>query len=221
MARSRLGRDAILVPIGTTTERPSPPETGQIRFNTDEDEFEGYDGTQWDSIGGGPPAGALMYFAMDTAPDGWLKANGAEVSRSTYADLFSAIGTTFGAGNGSTTFELPDLRGEFMRGWDDGRGVDSGRSFGTSQLDQMQSHDHFSGMASNNNTRARDLIGEPRHGTVDTGLGGRGFIDSGSTNLGTLSGGSNREGLTSTVRSGREGDETRSRNVALLACIKH
>lgn len=86
----------------------------------------------------GVPSGAVMTFAMNTAPTGWLKANGAAVSRTTYAALFSAIGTTFGVGNGSTTFNLPDLRGEFMRGWDDGRGVDSGRAFGSAQLDQMQ-----------------------------------------------------------------------------------
>lgn len=51
MAKSRLGNDAILVPIGTTAERPSSPEAGEIRFNTDENEFEGYDGTQWGSVG--------------------------------------------------------------------------------------------------------------------------------------------------------------------------
>lgn len=84
------------------------------------------------------PAGNVSFFARSSAPSGWLKANGANVSRSTYANLFSAIGTTFGAGDGSTTFTLPDLRGEFARGWDDGRGIDSGRSFGTAQDDQLQ-----------------------------------------------------------------------------------
>lgn len=77
--------------------------------------------------------GSVSTFAMSTPPAGWLKANGAAVSRSTYAALFAAIGTTFGAGDGSTTFNLPDLRGEFVRGWDDGRGLDSGRAFGSSQ----------------------------------------------------------------------------------------
>ena len=78
-------------------------------------------------------AGLISYFARNTAPSGYIKANGAAVSRTTYATLFAAIGTTFGAGNGTTTFNLPDLRGEFPRGWDDGRGVDSGRGFGTPQ----------------------------------------------------------------------------------------
>jgi hypothetical protein len=62
------------------------------------------------------PAGAVMPFAMNAAPSGWLAANGAAVSRTTYAALFSAIGTTYGIGDGSTTFTLPDLRGYFVRG---------------------------------------------------------------------------------------------------------
>lgn len=86
--------------------------------------------------------GAIQYFAMNTAPTGWLKANGAAVSRTTYANLFSAIGIQYGAGDGSTTFNLPDLRGEFLRGWDDGRGVDSGRAFGSAQGQAIQSHTH-------------------------------------------------------------------------------
>ena len=67
-------------------------------------------------VSGGIPAGAVMPFAMNSAPSGWLAANGDAVSRSTYAALFSAISTTHGAGDGSTTFNLPDLRGIFVRG---------------------------------------------------------------------------------------------------------
>jgi phage-related tail fiber protein len=80
------------------------------------------------------PAGAIMWISGSvSAPLGYLKANGATVSRTTYAKLFSAIGTTWGAGDGSTTFTLPDLRGEFIRSWDDSRGVDSGRGIATFQ----------------------------------------------------------------------------------------
>lgn len=79
------------------------------------------------------PAGAIMTFAMSAAPTGWLYCNGQAVNRSTYSALFSAIGTTYGIGNGTTTFNLPDMRGEFVRGWDDGRGIDSGRTFGSTQ----------------------------------------------------------------------------------------
>lgn len=86
--------------------------------------------------------GEVSAFARDTAPDGWLKANGALVSRQAYARLFSVIGTTFGAGDGSTTFALPDLRGEFIRGWSDGRAVDSGRAFGSQQASGNALHSH-------------------------------------------------------------------------------
>lgn len=102
------------------------------------------------------PAGKVDYFAMSSPPTGYLKANGAAVSRTTYAALFAAIGTTFGAGDGSTTFNLPDLRGEFVRGWDDARGVDSGRAFGSAQGDQNKSHTHG---ASTNSTGAHTHTG--------------------------------------------------------------
>ncbi|EQA5683133.1 phage tail protein [Cronobacter sakazakii] len=77
--------------------------------------------------------GMVSAFAANAAPTGWLEANGGLISRVTYARLFSRIGTTFGGGDGSTTFALPDMRGEFVRGWDNGRGVDVGRAFGTWQ----------------------------------------------------------------------------------------
>ena len=100
-----------------------------------------YDGKRLlnaDDLSGMVPSGAVLYFAGQTAPAGWLKANGAAVSRTAYAALFAAIGTTYGAGDGSTTFNLPDLRGEFMRGWDDGRGIDSGRAIGSAQGDAIR-----------------------------------------------------------------------------------
>lgn len=88
------------------------------------------------------PPSEVSYFARATAPTGWLKANGAAISRTAYAALFAAIGTSFGAGDGFTTFNLPDLRGEFLRGWDDGRGVDGGRTLGSAQTGELQSHAH-------------------------------------------------------------------------------
>lgn len=88
------------------------------------------------------PPGTTIAFAGPTPPAGFLRENGALVSRTTYARLFAAIGTTYGAGNGSTTFALPDSRGLFMRGLDGGRGIDPGRSLGTDQEDQLQGHRH-------------------------------------------------------------------------------
>lgn len=89
------------------------------------------------------PAGSVIFLARSTAPTGYLKANGAAVSRATYAALYSAIGTSFGSGDGSTTFNLPDLRGEFLRAWDDGRGIDAGRAFGSFQDQSTQAHTHY------------------------------------------------------------------------------
>lgn len=97
--------------------------------------------TARDLIGGVPP-GAIVHFSRNSPPTGWLTANGAAVSRTVYAGLFSAIGTTFGSGDGSTTFNLPDLRGEFIRSWDNGRGVDSGRGFASWQDSANRSHNH-------------------------------------------------------------------------------
>jgi microcystin-dependent protein len=139
-----------------------------------------------------PPPGSIFWFAANAAPSGYLKANGALVSRSTYSALFAAIGTTFGVGDGSTTFALPDLRGEFVRGWDDGRGIDSGRAFGSAQAADFASHTHSTG-------------------EVGTGLNGS-IATTGST-VGVVGDGANVTGSTG-------GTETRPRNIALLAIIK-
>jgi len=88
------------------------------------------------------PTGSVHMMATTTAPSGYLKCNGTAISRTTYAALFAIIGTTHGAGDGSSTFNVPDLRGEFVRGWDDSRGIDSGRNFGTSQSDNNKQHNH-------------------------------------------------------------------------------
>jgi len=89
-----------------------------------------------------PMVGQVAAFALASPPTGWLKANGAAISRTAYAELFAAVGTRFGAGDGTTTFNLPDARGEFIRGWDDGRGVDVSRSLGSVQAFQNASHTH-------------------------------------------------------------------------------
>jgi len=89
------------------------------------------------------PSGGVLAFARSSPPTGWLVANGAAVSRSQYIELFNAIGTTFGAGNGSTTFNLPNIQGAVVRGWNgSGTGVDSGRGFGSIQQPQNQAHTH-------------------------------------------------------------------------------
>jgi len=86
--------------------------------------------------------GEVFAYAKSTPPPHSLECNGAQLSRSAYAALFAVIGTTFGATGGSTTFNLPDLRGEFIRGWDHGRGADAARIFGSWQADAFRSHTH-------------------------------------------------------------------------------
>lgn len=138
------------------------------------------------------PAGQIGWFGTDSAPSGWLKCDGSNVSRTTYADLFAAISTRWGVGDGSTTFRLPELRGEFVRGWDDGRGVDSGRNLGTFQDEALKAHNHTLPSA----------MGRFTGGGTTGGTGATVVIDSYST------------GTTG-------GAETRPRNISLLACIKY
>ena len=139
--------------------------------------------------------GEVKWFAMTTAPSGFLKANGAAISRTTYSALFTAIGTTFGVGDGSTTFNVPDLRGQFIRSWaDDGITYDSGRTFGSTQADDFKSHDHTYNLSSSGASN-----------TLVAGTGSFGFRAAASASA------------SSTNATG--GTETRPRNIALLACI--
>lgn len=86
--------------------------------------------------------GKIGYFARATAPHGWIAADGSAISRTTYARLFAEIGVQNGVGNGTTTFNVPDMRGMFLRGLDNGRGYDVGRVFGTLQTDAIKNHVH-------------------------------------------------------------------------------
>ena len=145
------GTGSLQLPTGTTAQRPTPA-TGDIRFNTTLTQFEGYNGSAWGEIANEVPAGSVFSFATSTVPSGYLECNGAAVSRSTYASLFSSISTTWGVGDGSSTFNLPDLRGQFVRGWDNSAGVDSGRSFASSQSDQNKAHNHSVNDSGHNHT---------------------------------------------------------------------
>lgn len=125
----------------------------------------------------GVPTGAIAYFPHANVPFGWLKANGAAVSRTVYSNLFAQIGETYGRGDGRTTFNLPDLRGEFVRSWDDGRSVDNNRALGSWQADEFRSHSHGIGVrlgndtdrGSNPSTVSVDTIGQTDHaGGVET-----------------------------------------------------
>lgn len=96
--------------------RPSDPYMGQTIFETDTLSYKQYNGTAWNSD---PPIGTLLAYAGSSAPTGYLLANGAPVSRTgVTADLFALIGTTYGSGDGSTTFNLPNLLGRVPVGRD-------------------------------------------------------------------------------------------------------
>jgi microcystin-dependent protein len=161
------------------------------------------------------PPGSVSYFATPTAPSGWLTANGAAISRVAYSDLFSAIGTTFGAGDGSTTFNLPDLRGEFLRAFDNGRGIDPGRTFGSSQGDAMR---NFTGTFQIRASATSSVTVVGSSGAItDTNVQASGFV-----NLAHNSGTTGQQTITLDPSTQvPTASENRPRNIALLACIKY
>jgi hypothetical protein len=153
------------------------------------------------SILGDTPVGSVGFFAGAAAPAGWLIANGAAVSRATYSSLFAQIGTIYGSGDGSSTFNLPDLRSMFVRGWDSAggtaRGLDPARAYGSTQCASQiwNGLDTYSG------------TGGVRSGGEQAVAGGR------------PSGGHSRASSTpNTSDTGSQG--VRPSNVAMLPCIK-
>lgn len=142
--------------------------------------------------------GMITTFPQTTEPTGWLKCNGQAVSRITYASLFAKVGTTYGVGNGSTTFNVPDLRGEFIRGLDEGRAADTGRVLGSAQADMLEAHNHN--------------VGAFTTSASNTGQGVFNFYA-----VTSHSGGSSFNGYTT---SSNGGTETRPRNVAFPFFIK-
>ena len=86
--------------------------------------------------------GSIMAFAATPSSD-WINCNGQAVSRTTHSRLFSKIGTTYGVGNGTTTFNVPEMRGETIRGLDQGRGIDINRTLGSFQDFAVARHYHY------------------------------------------------------------------------------
>ncbi len=155
------------------------------------------------------PSGQIGLVATDYAPTGRLKANGAVLSRTVYTNLFAAIGTRFGAGDGHSTFNLPDLRGEFPRFWDDGRGVDAGRVLGSWQSGAIR-----------NITAQMYLYGQDG----SSSQGAFGFRKQGERGL-VWSRNDNNAGVVmdfwlDASKVVPTAHENRPRNIALLACIK-
>ena len=200
------GTGTLDLPSGTTAQRPGSANNGMIRYNSTLSRYEGYSGSEWIQLGGDTtPAGTVIHTAASSAPDGYLKADGSAVSRTTYSDLFAAISTTYGSGNGSTTFNLPDLRGEFVRGLDDGRGVDTDRALGSAQTDQNKQHNHSVTDPGHNHQVFNQILGAGS----SVGGGGSNTVNNNTGNR------------TTGISIGNDGGtEARPRNIALLACIK-
>ncbi len=155
------------------------------------------------------PVGAVMAFA-NTCPDGWLVCDGSGASMAQYPELNAYLGGTYGYPAGGTTFTLPDLRGEFIRGFDGGRGVDTGRTIGSNQDDELKDHRH-------------DLVapGGTQYYVINDGN------DWPPEGDGTRDEGPNKDNdaqwysKTGYVDGSDGGIETRPRNMAMIYCIKY
>lgn len=167
------------------------------------------------------PPGMIQAFAQSTAPSGWLPCNGGLINRTTYSALFAAIGTRYGTTDGSN-FALPDLRGEFLRGWDASRGIDTNegvqpRGFGTVQKGTAFAY---------NLPWNEGLGGAVTAGNDDTPWAGRSQVgtdyvtqgDYGATSSMHLGGPQNNGNWI--TDGGWGGGASRPRNFALLYCIK-
>ncbi len=148
--------------------------------------------------------GDIKFIPCYNIPNGWMECDGKSLSRTIFVELFNKIGTAFGAGDGISTFNIPDLRGEFIRGYDHGRGLDSGRTLGSEQLDAFQGHDFNIWLNSTNESFSGLTNGTQR------------------LSQGAAFGNSSRLTVTKDGTNGtpRTASETRPRNVALIPIIK-
>jgi microcystin-dependent protein len=165
------------------------------------------------------PVGTVIQWATATPPTGFLECNGAAVSRSVYSDLFGVLALTYGAGDGSTTFNLPDYRGEFLRGWDHGATNDPdsgtrtdrgdttvGDAVGTKQQDELVLHGHPFGLTGNDGWGGTS-------GGISTDSGGS--LTSYPEHTGAVSATAGQQ------IGGKGGSESRPRNVNVMYCIRH
>jgi len=186
----------------------------------------------------GVPTGSVFCMAVATIPSGYKECNGEAVSRTTFAALFAVIGTQYGTGNGSSTFNLPDLRGEFVRGFDNGRGVDSGRSINDPQTSANKSHNHTATTAISDPGHFHQSFrsgnaGERQHNSnltssnfpsSGTGAGNKNeayniVAQSGEANVGRTS--NENTGVNASTTTENDGSsESRPRNIAMMYIIK-
>lgn len=132
------------------------------------------------SLGVAAPCGSLIATGRSSAPQGWLLCDGSAISRTTYADLFTAISTTYGTGDGSTTFNIPDLRGRVPVGVDgsagriaadDALGNSSGYATHTLTTAEIPAHSHqqLGGLGGGGLTTLQVAAGLALYGVGNTG----------------------------------------------------
>lgn len=197
---------ALADPTITFVPESSETVSGTIKIATSQEVVDGIDDTKsitpaklksaLPTLGLSNPAGSVIAFAGNQAPDGYFECDGQAVSRTTYSELFAAIGDTYGSGDTTTTFNVPDLRGTFLRGWSHGVTLDAGRQLGDFQVDAVKDHTHIF-------LSSPDVGNDPN---ITSGTGrqvGSGMVSiETNTNVGGAS-------------------ETRPHNYAMMYCIKY
>lgn len=179
------------------------------------------------------PCGSVLPYVGTTAPPGWLLCDGVAVSRQQYSTLFAIMGTSHESGDGTTTFNLPDYRGRFLRGGDGPDGSDADRDpdsqnriaastggnvngVGSVQNDALAGHRHFT-VADNASPTSPNLSGNELSIARLRALGSPGLTNANFEY--DLGGVSNEPGTGRTSMSG--GSETRPKNSAVNFIVKH
>jgi len=169
----------------------------------------------WAAVGG-VPSGSISYIATTTCPTGYLLANGASVSKTTYASLYAVIGTTFGST--ATNFSLPDLRGYFIRSYGTNTDGTASGTFGAKQGDAFKSHTH-TGTTNSAGAHTHSYNWEKTE-KVAAGSNSTDGRNGGARGQTTGSAGAHTHTVSITANTDGGGTETRPDNIALTACIK-
>ncbi|WP_273756851.1 phage tail protein [Bartonella sp. MM73XJBT] len=159
--------------------------------------------------------GFIGTFATEKVPSGWLLCDGKAYSRKAYASLFAVLGEIWGRGDGRTTFNVPDLRGMFLRGLDSGKNVDKGRRLGSKQEDSFEAHSHQG---------KTDLTGAHTHKVenfmpfgIEAYKGNNSYYFNGSGRVNTTLAGAHEHQI---FLKETGGEETRPVNMAVVYAIK-
>ncbi|MEA5671193.1 phage tail protein [Pseudomonas sp. MH2] len=170
------------------------------------------------------PVGAIVPFPIATPPAGYLELDGSLQSSAGYPDLAAYLGAAYNkVGDPAGYFRLPDYRGEFLRGWDHGRGVDGGRGLGSSQEESFKSHEHKDIGFIDNVGAGPGASGVSGATAPVTTLFGKAYGSSASSTAKAYketSKGSMNGSIAGLISGSTGGDETRPRNLAVMWCIK-